>query len=152
MNEARAKPIENLGKIGDINLDLVPQLEACDPGIEPTEYNVVIAPAGAAKTVGKLAIIIAPDATRETSALAMQVGRIIGVSPIAFNYDTWPQGSRKPQVGDVVWFARYAGALFEGVDGEEYRIVKDKDIGAVITGSKRVSRVAVVGLRTVGAH
>lgn len=145
MSEQRAKPIENLGKIGDINLDLVPQLEACDPGISPTEYNVVIAPAGAAKTIGRAGLILAPDETKENAALAMQVGRVIDCSPIAFNYDTWPQGSRKPQVGDVVWFARYAGATFEGIDGETYRIVKDKDIGAVITGSKKVSRLRAVG-------
>ena len=36
----------------------------------------------------------------------------------------WPDPALKPQVGNLVWFARYAGAVFEGVDGREYRILK----------------------------
>jgi co-chaperonin GroES (HSP10) len=62
----------------------------------------------------------------------MQVGRIIAQSPLAYSYEKWPDETLKPQAGQLVWFARYAGAPFEGLDGREYRIVKDKDIGAVI--------------------
>lgn len=132
-DSSRAKPIvANLGKIGEARLELVPQLAECRPGIAPTEYNVVIAPARAAATVGKAGLLIAPDEVRESAGMAMQVGRIISMSPIAFNYDKWPSEKDKPKVGQLVWFARYAGALFEGIDGQEYRIVKDKDIGATI--------------------
>jgi hypothetical protein len=62
----------------------------------------------------------------------MQVGRIVAQSPLAYSYEKWPDPSQKPQVGQVVWFARYAGKEFEGADGKMYRILKDKDIGAVI--------------------
>src|SRR6185503_7468 len=66
-----------------------------------------------------------------------QVGRIIDQSPLAYDYAVWPDPALKPPVGNLVWFARYAGAVFEGVDGREYRILKDKDIGAVIEEPKR---------------
>ena len=66
----------------------------------------------------------------------MQVGRIIAMSPLAFNYDQWTENETlRPKVGDIVWFARYAGALIEeAFDGQMYRIIKDKDIAAVIEG------------------
>lgn len=127
--------VANIGRIGDARLDLVPALADCDPGLKPTEYNVIVAPAAAAKTLGKLSLLIAPDETRDSAAMAMQVGRIVSVSPIAFNYDNWERGE-PPQAGDMVWFARYAGALFTGRDDKEYRIIKDKDISAVIEEPK----------------
>lgn len=124
--------VANLGKIGEARLELVPQLSECNPGLRPVEFNVIIAAARAAQTVGKLGLLVAPDETRETTGLAMQVGRVVAISPIAFNYDEWPDQALKPKPGDLVWYARYAGGLFEGLDGNEYRIIKDKDIGAVI--------------------
>ena len=121
--------IASLGAIGDVKLSQVPKLEDCNPGFIPTEYNVVIAPATIGKQIG--AILIA-DETRERISDGAQVGRIISVSPVAFNYERWPADAGPPQVGDVVWFARFAGASFEGMDGNTYRIVKDKDIAGII--------------------
>jgi len=126
--------VQNLGRLGDAHLDHVPALETANPGIKPVEYNVVIAPAKAPEKIGKQGLIIAPDEFKENQGLAMQVGRIVRMSPLAFSYekdDLWPEGT-KPKLGDIVWFARYAGKDFEGMDGETYRILKDKDIGAVI--------------------
>lgn len=122
--------LPNLGKIGDAHLNRVPALEECNPGLQPTEYNVIIAPA---QMVEKIGSILLPDSERERLGMALQVGRIVAVSPVAFNYEVWPDASDKPQVGQLAWFARFAGGIFEGVDGKEYRIVKDKDIGAIIT-------------------
>lgn len=71
--------------------------------------------------------------------MAMQLGRIIAMSPLAFGYERWPEDAKdeKPKVGDIVWFARYGGALIEAAfDGEMYRLVKDKDIGAIIDEPK----------------
>ncbi len=101
----------NLGKIGEARLDLIPQLSDCNPGMKPTEYNVIIAPARAAEKAGS---ILKPDDYRESEEMAMQVGRIVAMSPLAFNYDQWKDSEdAKPKVGDIVWFARYAGALIE---------------------------------------
>jgi co-chaperonin GroES (HSP10) len=132
-----SKPkIQNLGKIGDARLDLIPRLDDCAPGIRPVEYNVIVAtvPAtdGTQSEGKKIGAIFIPDDAAETLDLAMQVGRIVAQSPLAYSYDGWPDESLKPQIGDAVWFARYAGKDFTGVDGRQYRILKDKDIGAVI--------------------
>jgi co-chaperonin GroES (HSP10) len=123
--------VGSLGKIGDARLDLVPDLSECAPGIKPVEYNVVIAPAKAPDKIGALFV---PDDYKDNAGLAMQVGRIVRMSPLAFSYDKWPDDADKPAVGQIVWFARYAGKEFEGADGKTYRILKDKDIGAVIEG------------------
>lgn len=120
----------NYGKIGDAHLELVPKVSECNPGLEPTEYNLIVAPA---KMPEKLGSIILATTTQDQMSMAAQVGRIIACSPVAFNYERWPEGTKPPKIGDIVWFARYAGGLFEGLDGKEYRILKDKDIGAVIT-------------------
>jgi chaperonin GroES len=136
MQSTSKKPeIQNLGKIGEARLDLVPKLDDCHPGIRPVEYNVIVAPVPSTEEGGegaKIGSIFIPDEAKETLDLAMQVGRIIDQSPLAYSYDKWPDTSLQPQIGQVVWFARYAGKEFEGADGKMYRILKDKDIGAVI--------------------
>ncbi len=120
----------NMGSIAGVELEHVPDLALCHPGLLPTEYNVIIAPAVMPeKTKGN---IILADETKDRQSGAMQVGRLVAASPIAFNYDQWPTGSLPPHSGEIVWFARYAGGEFVGADGRTYRIVKDKDIGAVI--------------------
>lgn len=121
--------VPNLGRIGDAHFDRVPQLADCNPGLQPTEYNCIIAPAQMVERIGS---ILLPDSEKERMGMALQVGRIVSLSPIAFNYDHWPSQDAKPKAGQLVWFAKFAGGLFEGADGKEYRIVKDKDIGAII--------------------
>ena len=130
----RINGILNLGKIGEARLDLIPALSECNPGLRPTEYNVIVAPARVAKTVGASAALLAPDEYVETAEMAMQVGRIVAMSPLAFNYDAWKDNEAlRPKVGDIIWYARYAGALIEcAFDGQMYRMVKDKDVAAVI--------------------
>ncbi len=105
--------------------------------MEPTEYNVIVAPARVPDTIGQSGALMAPDEYVESAAMAMQIGRIVAMSPLAFNYDNdWPEGA-KPKVGDIVWFARYAGALIEAAfDGKSYRMFKDKEISAIIRAPK----------------
>lgn len=123
----------NAGKIGEARLDLIPSLDDCKPGLHPTEYNVLIATAAVAETMGVKGLIRRSDQDMETEQLAMQIGRIVAMSPLAFGYERWPEGAEPPKVGDIVWFARYAGGLIEAAfDGRSYRLVKDKDIAAVI--------------------
>lgn len=136
-----SKEIESFGKIADVSLATIPPLIECDPGMEPVEYNVILAPAEQPETIGKLGVILAPDSSKEALGLAQQVGRLVACSPLAFNFDVWPAGSRRPQPGDIVWFARYAGGLFTGLDGREYRIFKDRDIGGVIERAPALSVV-----------
>ena len=109
----------------------IPELSECNPGIAPMEYNCLVAPESAeTKTAGGIILL---DKTAETEALASQKGRLVALSPHAFSYAEWPEGARKPEVGDAVLFAKYAGGLIDGSDKREYRVLKDKDIIAVLT-------------------
>jgi len=99
-------------------------------GIRPTEYNVLIKPKPVEeKTKGGLII---PDSKRDLDKFAQEEGEIVAVAQHAFSYETWPDGSQPPQLGDMVLFAKYAGTMVSGRDGVEYRLVKDKDIAAVL--------------------
>jgi co-chaperonin GroES (HSP10) len=124
--------IVNFGKIADIALADVPALEECHSGLNPLEYNLIVIPAQPPKAAGKQGLILLADETKERMGLAAQIGRIVAISPVAFDYAVWPDEASKPKVGDIIWFARYAGGLFEGADGKEYRIIKDKDVSAIV--------------------
>jgi chaperonin GroES len=109
----------------------IPALSDCNPGFDPVEYNVLIAPETVAeKTAGGLFL---PDAVKETDELAAVRGLLVAVSPLAFNFDEWPSdGPPRPKAGDHVIYARYGGIVLKGDDGRDYRLLKDKDVGAVI--------------------
>lgn len=111
-------------------MGIVPSLTECDAGLQPVEFNVLIAPEVIEeKTAGG---IFLTDTIKDTDRNAATRGRLVAVSPVAFDYAEWPEGSRKPKVGDEVWYGKYAGTLIQGRDGKDYRILKDRDIGAVV--------------------
>jgi co-chaperonin GroES (HSP10) len=106
---------------------MIPQLDECRPNIRPLEYYVLIAPETVEeKTAGG---IILPAAKRETDEVAVQRGRVVAMSPLAFGFATGD--GHRAAVGDVVLFGRYAGSLIEGEDGRTYRICRDKDVAGV---------------------
>lgn len=108
---------------------MIPDLNDCNPGFSPFEYNVVIAPEVIEeKTKGG---IILAASTKDQEAMATMRGRLVSVSPAAFDYAAWPEGARLPHPGDEVIFAKYAGVLLKGDDGREYRLCKDRDIAAI---------------------
>jgi len=101
-----------------------------ESGIKPIEFNVlVLQDKIEEKTKGGL---ILADDFRDKEKHAQVRGTIVALSPLAFNEDIYPQAMEKPKAGDRVAFARHAGAFIVGADGVEYRIVKDKDVVAVI--------------------
>jgi len=108
----------------------LPNLTDLAPGIRPTEYNVLIAAeVTEEKTVGG---IFLPTAAKEANDISTMRGVLVAVSPLAFNYtDRWGDGEM-PKPGDAVLFAKYAGTLVKGTDGNEYRLCKDKDIAAIL--------------------
>jgi len=101
--------------------------------LRPMEFNVVVKPdATEEKTPGG---IILTTQTVDADKLASDNGVIVALSPLAFSYAEWPEGTVLPKVGDRVVFARYAGTLRKakpGTNEEDLRILKDKDIMAVI--------------------
>ncbi len=113
-------------------MGIIPQLSECRPGFRAVEYNVIIAPATLEeKTTGG---IIIPVSTKEKDEAAEVWGLLVNASPLAFNFDRWPEGEQPPKAGDHVLYAKYGGIVVPGADGREYRILKDKDIAAVKAG------------------
>src|SRR3990167_1921552 len=102
-------------------------------GVSPTEFKVLVRPDKVdEKTAGG---IWKPQDLREKEQAATTAGEIIAVSPLAFTYADWPVTTSPPQIGDRVAFARYAGMSIKGTDGEEYRLVNDKDIAGIYVGA-----------------
>ena len=99
-------------------------------GIRCVEYNVLIKQDEVSeKTSGGLYL---SEETKDRDRHSETRGTLVGVSPMAFSFDEWPPDEPKPQVGQAVIFAKHAGVFVEGNDGVEYRVVKDKDVVAVI--------------------
>lgn len=98
-------------------------------GIEPTEFNCLVQPEEIGDKIGS---IMLADETKDRHQAMATKGRLVAASPLAFTYEDWPKEARKPQIGDTVIIAKGAGVLVEGLDGKKYRLVKDKDVCAII--------------------
>src|SRR3990167_1153437 len=97
--------------------------------LQPVEFNCIVElDPTEEKTAGG---ILLPGQKVERNRLEETVGTLVAVSPFAFNYDDWPADASKPKVGDRVFFARYAGIL-QDCEGRWVRIIKDKDVVAVV--------------------
>lgn len=98
-------------------------------GWEPVEFNCVVrVDKVEEKTKGG---VFLPDHHKDREQSASVIGTMLEASPLAFTYEEWPIGTNKPRAGDKVLIAKYAGTIFTGRDGEEYRMCKDKDILAI---------------------
>lgn len=98
--------------------------------IQPIEYNVLIRQEKAAeKTAGGL---YKPESVAERDKHGETRGEIVSVSPMAFAFDDWPAGADKPKAGDRIVFAKHAGTFVTDDDGAEYRMIKDRDVLAVL--------------------
>lgn len=109
-----------------------------ESGINPTEFKVVILPKDDGKfhkftgKDGKTYQLEKPDDSADREKFAQMEGILVAVSPHAFSYAEW-NGSKKPEPGDRVLYAKYAGTTWPGKDGKDYRIVNDKDLWAVLS-------------------
>jgi len=99
-------------------------------GIRPFQFKVLILPDETKKvTTGG---IILPDEAVDLESRGQILGTIVELSPAAFSYHNWPDWVIFPKAGDKVYFARHSGSIVKGKDGVEYRMINDKDIGAII--------------------
>jgi chaperonin GroES len=93
-------------------------------GIHPLEYKVLVKPQKIEeKTEGG---IVLTNETRDKEEMAEVEAELIAVGPIAF--EDWEVF---PKIGAKVHFAKYAGIYVKGNDGENYRLINDKDILAI---------------------
>lgn len=107
-------------------------------GIVPVEFKVLVRPHVDDGTVTFKSgfKLLKPDETRERDDHASMEGDLVAVSPFAFSYEEWPAGARKPEPGDTVVFARYSGITIKGDDGQDYRLMNDKDVVAIRGGAR----------------
>lgn len=106
----------------------IPSLTECDPGLKASEFNVIVLPEVVEeKTAGG---IILPSQAKDALDASGQRGRLVSVSPVAFDYASFPD-DEKPKPGDIVLIAKFAGTKVKGLDGRDYRVIKDRDIMAV---------------------
>ncbi len=96
-------------------------------GIHPVEYKVLIKPVKVDRTT-KGGIILT-DTTKDKEKYATVRGELIESGAIAFTDPDWLD---RPKVGSLVMFDRYSGGLVRGDDGEDYRLINDKEVCAVL--------------------
>lgn len=97
-------------------------------GLIPTEFCVVVELDAPKSKIGSILI---PSDMQDRDKLAAEEGTLVAVSPVAFDYANWPDGARKPEVGDRVLFRKFAGLLHKRNE-RDYRLLNDKDIVAIV--------------------
>lgn len=73
-------------------------------------------------------IILSTDDINERERMAATTGTVIDVGVGA--YEDYPEAWCK--VGDKITFAKFAGTLYRGRGGIEYRVIKDEDVTSVL--------------------
>lgn len=94
--------------------------------------KVIVLPDQAQAMIGGIHL---PDASRENIGTGATTGILVSVGPQAFAWDShgmhrWE--GEKPQPGDRVFFQKYAGMEHVGADGQTYRIMEYRSIGATM--------------------
>jgi len=95
-----------------------------ESGLRPVEYKVLILPEEV-KEVTKGGIYL-PEHTKDREEMAQVKGQIVAIGGNAF--EDWYD---KPEVGQFVYYGKYAGYTVKGNDGKEYRLINDKDLCAI---------------------
>lgn len=79
-----------------------------------------------------------PDEVHERDEAAAEHGILIASGELAFTVGGSPKDPGffvydiRPEPGGKVAFTRYAGAKIKGNDGEEYRLMNDDDVTAIL--------------------
>lgn len=84
--------------------------------------------------LGKSGLLTMTPAAIETQNQGATSGIIVDMGPDAFIWSAdrkRPFGEDRPQVGDRVFYVRYAGEMTLGVDEKTYRIMSDNSIVAI---------------------
>jgi chaperonin GroES len=104
--------------------------------LTPMEFNVIVELDPTEETTS--GGIILPGQRVERNRLEETEGTLIAASPLAFNFE---EGAPRAEIGDRVYFAKYAGILVER-EGRWVRIVKDKDIVAGVRSKCAMAKAA----------
>ena len=101
----------------------VPTLE--ETGIRLLDFKVLIRLDNPAEMQGS--IFIPPSAREDTT-----MGTFIGASLFAWDYIPGVTEDDLPKNGDRVFCAKYAGRNIKAKDGNNYRMMNDKDVAAIL--------------------
>ena len=71
--------------------------------------------------------IVLAGETVEKESMAQIQAIVVSLGP-----DSYAGTEPWCKIGDKVLFAKYSGLLYKGADGEDYRIIRDKDVIAVM--------------------
>jgi chaperonin GroES len=96
-------------------------------GIHPVGHRILIRPFEIEKMT-KSGIILCTENQAVREEMAQTQGVVIAIGDGCYLEEPEPWC----KVGDKVIFAKYAGILQEGLDGNKYRIMNDTDVVAVI--------------------
>jgi co-chaperonin GroES (HSP10) len=92
-------------------------------GINPVGWRILIEPQEV-KKVSKGGILLTTETSAEREQMGNTTGIVVAMGDQCFN----DQDTKWCVVGDKVIFAKYAGLLYLGKDGKQYRMINDKDI------------------------
>ena len=96
-------------------------------GINPAGHRVLILPREIMeKSSG--GIILSTIGQREREQMSNTTGLVVAVGPTCYDDMEVPWC----KVGDKVAYAKYAGLLYTGKDGQQYRMVNDGDVTATL--------------------
>ena len=94
-----------------------------ESGINPCGWRVLIKPQEI-NEVSKGGIILTTEITKEREQMGNTTGIVIAMGTQCYADEPEPWC----QLGDKVIFAKYAGLVYLGKDGNQYRMINDKDI------------------------
>ena len=94
-----------------------------ESGINPCGWRVLIKPQEI-NEVSKSGIILTTEVTKEREQMGNTTGIVIAMGTQCYADEPEPWC----QLGDKVIFAKYAGLVYLGKDGNQYRMINDKDV------------------------
>lgn len=96
-------------------------------GLVPVDLRILVKPEEPKRKIGSIEL---PDSAIDKAKYAGTRAKFIAAGENAFT--EWGSAARKPQPGDTVLFAQFSGAREKGADGQDYVVMNDKDLLAVI--------------------
>ena len=116
-------------------------------GIRPCGDRVLILPDRVDTKVGMIEI---PDTIQERHGLAQIIGTVVAIGPDAWTHFTEKNSNGTvvrgfsgafAKVGDKVMFAKYGGLQVRGKDEQEYRLINDIDVTALVDSDLKVTDI-----------
>lgn len=92
-------------------------------GINPVGWRILVKPQEI-KEMSESGIVITSGSYKEREQMANTTGIVVAMGDDCFADEPAPWC----KVGDKIIFAKYAGLLYLGRDGGQYRMINDKDV------------------------